>query len=928
MSRQFIGRAEALAALETARRNLAQSRGSAVLLSGETGIGKSRLLARFIERSRDTPTLRNIVVAECLEQAPEPFGPIRTVVGALAQGLAPGTLPASAARAVAQITRAGKAEGALPPAETMERSELLAALTEFLKAVAVKRATIVAIEDLHWADRSTIDFLAYAIPRVAGSRMLLLATFRSEAQENDEGFLLPAARLLRHANVRLITLEALSTDELYQLIDASVEPETQIPAHVKHDIVTRSEGNPFFAEELLKSALEARDHRSAAHLPLSIRASIAQRLTLVPADERRILERAAVLGYRFDPALLALVTGSDLDAILPALRRARNNNIVVEEDQADVRYRFRHALTRQTIYESMLALDRRRLHGQILAALESLAQPERYIDALAYHAWEARESAKACAYNERAGAAALDQRALAEATACFQRALEFANSERDMARLTERVGYAAQLQGELTLAAENYESAIVRYVNSGDASEAARILAALIALCSNLGNHAAGARGEEFLAEHGADVDARYRERLLAVSAKVAAARFDFDTADRLIARLGDSPVLDPPARLNYVGTLLERHFFFGEVEAWQRLLASFEEATDQLANYSRAGALYTLAQRATYMCANDFAERAFSQARHLVREGGYSAIDIFGAAARAHYFYQRGRLPEARAALDATFGRPDVGASSKIAADVAISLAWALGENDLVARFAPPRLVESARRSADVDDALLLGSYARRLAVHGEIGQAQADLRLALSRVPSAIGTTIPLLVTAARYLDAGELESLVALARTGARSDANVAGHAGYALVCAVAAMRCGRRVEAIAQARRAADLAARLDWPMFEAEARELSGESARALEVYRRCEATAQIARLAAFERRDEPASRLLSERELEIARLVAHGFTNKVISERLAIGQKTVEKHLASVFRKLGARSRSAVAAWVVDAEGATKPAAG
>jgi DNA-binding CsgD family transcriptional regulator len=929
MSRRFIGRTEALAALEEARRNLAQSRGSAVLVSGETGIGKSRLLARFIERSRDTPAPRNVVVAECLERAREPFGPIRTVVSELARAASPDALPANVNRAVAQIMRAGNPTDELSrQAETLEQADLLAALTEFLKTIAVKRATIVAVEDLHWADRSTLDFLAYAIPRIAGSRLLFVATFRAEAPQNDEAFFLPAAGLLRNANVRLLTLEPFSTDEIHQLIDTALDPAAVLPASVKADIVARSEGNPFFAEELLKSALEVRGSSSAVRLPLSIRASIAQRLALVTPAERRLLERAAVLGYRFDPALLALVSGTDLDTILPALRRARDNNIVVEDDLGDVRYRFRHALTRQTIYESMLVLERRRLHGQILATLESLGERERYVDALAYHAWEAKERVKACEYNERAGEAALNQRALAEATVCFERALEFADSERDTARLTERVGYAAQLQGRFELAVKQYEAAIVLHLRSGGASDAARILAALIALYYNTGLHDVAARGEAFLAEHGAEVDERYRQRVLAISAKVAVARLDFDTADRLIARLDEAPVLDPVARLNYSGTLLERHFFFGDVEAWRAALEAFEEVTRPFASYSRAGALYTVAQRATYMCANDFAERAFAEARKLTREGAYGGIEIFGTAALAHYRYQRGRLREARSELEATFRQPDVGASSKIAADVAVSLAWALGEVDLIARFVTPELIANARVSDDVDDAILLGSHARHLATSGELVQARADLRLALARIPLAAGTTIPVLVIAARYLNASELDPLATIARSAARAESNVAGQAGYALISAIIAMRSGRRAETMERARHAAELANRLDWPMFEAEARELAGDFAAALALYRRCEAVAQIARLTASEARAEVARPVLSARELEIARLVSYGLTNAAISERLAIGRKTVEKHLASIFRKLGARSRSEVAVWAAKSEGDRKPAAG
>jgi predicted ATPase len=349
VSRTFIGRREELSALQEARRDLASSHGGAVLIGGETGIGKSRLLAQFVNDLREGKSRRIVVTAECLERVQQPFGPIRTLVATLAEFVERDELPGNVRRAIAQLTRSSPELDHANATEALERADLLSALVELVKLVVARQAVVMTIEDLHWADSSTLDVLAYAIPRLARSRFLLVATFRSDELERNETLLAAVSQMLREPSVRRLALPAFSRSEIRDLIDDALGDRAALPASVRHDIEVRSEGNPFFAEELVKGALEAQSAGALASLPLSIRASILQRLATLSAEERRVLERAAVLGYRFDPALLALVTGSNVEALLPTLRRARDLNIVVEESD-DARFRFRHALTRQTIY--------------------------------------------------------------------------------------------------------------------------------------------------------------------------------------------------------------------------------------------------------------------------------------------------------------------------------------------------------------------------------------------------------------------------------------------------------------------------------------------------------------------------------------------------------------------------------------------------
>ncbi len=291
--------------MHDARRALSMSHGSLVLIGGEAGIGKSRLLAQFagfIARNRRPPHLAN---AECIEHAEQPFGPFRTLLAALARS-APGGHPAAALRAVEQLTapQAGAAAG-----QQLEKNELFEGVAAFLRSVASKHATILTIEDIHWADRSSLELLGYLAPRLAGTRLLLIATYRSDEVDARPDLFACLSRLSREPTVSRIALEALDAAQTSELVIAALRGRTALASEMRNDVVRRSEGNPFFAEELLKEALEAPRPAGDPRLPISIRGMIADRLALLSDEHRRIVTHAGMLGYRFEPELLALTLG-------------------------------------------------------------------------------------------------------------------------------------------------------------------------------------------------------------------------------------------------------------------------------------------------------------------------------------------------------------------------------------------------------------------------------------------------------------------------------------------------------------------------------------------------------------------------------------------------------------------------------------------
>ena len=144
-------------------------------------------------------------------------------------------------------------------------------------------------------------------------------------------------------------------------------------------------------------------------------------MTTLSPDQRDVVTHAAVLGQTFDPDVLAVVMNREPQALFPALRRARELNLIADGERGRLSCRFRHALTRQTIYDELPAFETRDLHARILRTLEAFPAPDDHIEELAYHAWESGNAPKSVKYNERSGNAGFDIRALPEALVCFER---------------------------------------------------------------------------------------------------------------------------------------------------------------------------------------------------------------------------------------------------------------------------------------------------------------------------------------------------------------------------------------------------------------------------------------------------------------------------------------------------------------------------
>jgi DNA-binding SARP family transcriptional activator len=312
----FIGRKTELARIDAAWRRVEKGGGAAqvVLLAGEAGIGKSRLAARFAAEAGASGA--TVLYGACEEQSLVPYAPFSEAIG-------------------------GKAP---------EREEIEAYLT----SAAASGPLVLALDDLHLADRNTLSLLARVARGAAGDRLLVLGAYR-DADAVGTPLLAAIADLRRDCDVERIAVEGLSVDEVGTLLDGAAD------ARRIHD---RTDGNPFFVRELARHLAERRD--TAGGVPESVSDVVLARVARLSPESAEALRRASVLGESFDLAVLEQFDGPD--GVLDALDEAAAAGLL--EDGAGGRYRFAHALTRDAVYGGIGASRRSDLHRRAAKALE------------------------------------------------------------------------------------------------------------------------------------------------------------------------------------------------------------------------------------------------------------------------------------------------------------------------------------------------------------------------------------------------------------------------------------------------------------------------------------------------------------------------------------------------------------------------------
>ena len=456
-SPRFVGRGKELAWLDGA---LASGGPRTLLLGGEAGIGKTRLLAEFGARAQAAGA--RVLTGSCLHVGAGtlPYAPVSQALRQLVRQVDPPVL-AELARAFRPelgrlVPDLGGPDPVAPTVGELGRARLFEGLLRLLERLAAERPLVLAVEDVHWADRSTLDLLSFVVPNLVESAVVLVVTYRSDELHRRHplrGFL---AELERSGRVERLELGRLGRRELGELL-AGILGEPPAPALVD-EILARSEGNPFFAEELL--AARVGGVGGSAELPEALRDLLLARVEALPEATQRMLQVAAVAGRRVDHDLLAEVAAQPPERLVELLREAVTHHLLVVDGGSGA-YAFRHALVQEAIYDDLLPVQRPPLHAASAHALAARIEGEGGAGAaelgrLAYHWYAAHDLGRALLASVQAGQAAEAAFALAEAAGHYERALELweqapeaaANSPLDPSSLLQRAAQAASRVGE------------------------------------------------------------------------------------------------------------------------------------------------------------------------------------------------------------------------------------------------------------------------------------------------------------------------------------------------------------------------------------------------------------------------------------------------------------------------------------------------
>ena len=484
----LVGRTPELASIRATLDGVARGTGGLVLLSGEPGIGKTRLareaLAQALRAGFDT------LVGHCLEQyrAIPFFG----LTEALSERLA-----------MAQPSDEGTPSGMWPhlawltlqqdsPVGVAGRSPLtiFRAVTAGLRGLAAERPVVLLLEDLHWADSGTISALVYLLGHLRDTRLLVLGTYRDAEVGPQHPLQALLGEVARNHLVEHLALDGLSLARTADLVRArlGIQPVTDDLLELIH---RRTGGNPLFAQEMLKALVEQGmlDPRTGTwtasvvremKLPRSVRSIVAQRVRRLPTAVRELVELASVIGAEFELRDLATVSGrseSDLVNDLDVAVGAR----LLDEPRTGVKWRlsFSHALLQQAIYEDLSSHRRWQLHLAVAEALErSLGnRAEAWVD-LSRHLIGAGERERAIAYLVRAADHAAALYAHAEAARHYTTALELAEERADgstTAALRRKLGSELGDLNHPVEAIAAYEAALAYYEAQHDVIEQARL---------------------------------------------------------------------------------------------------------------------------------------------------------------------------------------------------------------------------------------------------------------------------------------------------------------------------------------------------------------------------------------------------------------------------------------------------------------------
>ena len=936
----LVGRDKETSHLQAALAAAGAGHGGTVFLTGEAGIGKSRLV-RELARAAAARQFAVLTGRAVAGGVPTPFRPFAEAL--VAAGRA-GRLPASV-----ELDPFRPALGRLvpewrPPQAAAGDESLVylgEAVLRLLRVLSPDAGCLLVLEDLHWADRETLALLEYLADNLAGERVLCAGTLRDDEGDGAAGL---ASALEARGSAAVLPLARLDPVAMARMAAACVGA-AQLPDTVQSFVAEQAEGIPFLVEEVLagligEGALTERDgswHAAdlvTAAVPVTFADAVRRRLAAVDADSRHVIGAAAVLGRRFDWALLSPVTGMADAAVVAALRRGVGLQLVAADRES---FRFRHALTHEAVLAGLLPPERAVLAGRALSAVEAAhpGLPGAWCMLAADLAERAGDTAQAGVLLLEAGRRDLAVGALASAEHTLTRARALVGPDDAALRtpVDEALTEVFAMSGQVDRAIETGRTLLAR-LGPGAPSARAASLHLDIARAAIAGAQWAEAAASIEVARGSPGADAA---QLDACAAQVAIGQGRLAEAGQLAAdalRAAESGGLPEVAceALEVIGRVARQRDLEEAERAFARAAAVASAHGLQLWHARALHELGTIDQLRT-----ESVDR-LQQARELaVAQGALAltaALDLQIAAGLNKQFRADEALESARRSAAAS--RRFHLAVLPMALIFEATAHAIRGE-----REAMEARIADAVALAPADEDVLGCAWGHCRATYsllaGDLGEAHSQMATGAALMLSSPATIAPPFLGLWPLLGAVlDRDAADAAARArAARSTRHlvVAALLGYA--DAILAGRQGRPADAdVAFAAAEAQMGPLVEW--YRQYARRLAAEAALADgwgepvgwlreaaayfaargddRVAAACRALLRRAGAPVPRRRPgdgELPGRLralgVTEREADVLSLLAQGLSNREIAERMFLSPRTVEKHVASLLAKTGLR---------------------
>ena len=466
---ELVGRDGELAAFGQLAANTELGAATTVLIAGEAGLGKSALLARATEIARRAGLRVLRGQGERIEM-PRAFGPFVDILTTVRD---PGPAVLEVLRARPNVSAADAVRS------SDERYRAHAAFARAIAEIAEDRPLMLVIDDLHWADESSLELFAY-LARRQRNRLMLVGAYRTEEVANRAA-LRRALEDIPRDRMTELALRPLTATDTTRALRLILGPSFRTTRETRELLQAQCRGNPLFLEEMLRALarrgeLVERDgtwtlgRLENVPLPRSVQEAVHDRFDGLDGREREAIILAAIIGERFEFDLLQRASDLDEPALLDALRAAIRSQLISEDEGRETdAFVFRHALVREAILHEPLARERRMLHERVARALEQVDGEVVDFAAVAYHYEQAGDHERAYAFHRRAADHEAGRGAFAEAHAHYAQARALApDDDRTLADLSMLIARTAGGLGQRARVYAAVRDAAERYERLGD----------------------------------------------------------------------------------------------------------------------------------------------------------------------------------------------------------------------------------------------------------------------------------------------------------------------------------------------------------------------------------------------------------------------------------------------------------------------------